>query len=205
MGIGRVTTARAVFLDRDGVLNRNIYNPATGAYEAPHHPDDFIQVPGMTEALARLRDAGFRLCLVSNQPDYALGKASLDEIHAIHAMLEAALRESGVTLDAAYYCYHHPRGITPGYSMICQCRKPSPYFLTSARDAFQLDMAQSWMVGDRVTDIECGRAAGVKTIRVAEDHPAAKQNPEMAADYFVPDLHGAVDVIVSTAAADSWR
>jgi D-glycero-D-manno-heptose 1,7-bisphosphate phosphatase len=196
MGVGDLKTRRAVFLDRDGVLNRNIFNPATGAFESPHDPRDLIVVPGAAAALHRLRDANFLLCVVSNQPDYALGKASLEALAAIRSRLEATLGADGITFDAVYYCYHHPRGITPGYAGPCQCRKPSPYFLLTARDALGIDLARSWMVGDRVTDIECGRAAGVKTIRVAADHPTTRAADEMAADFDVEDLSAAVATIL---------
>ena len=160
-------TAPAVFLDRDGVLNRNVFNPATRAWEAPHHPDDFVLTPGALPALARLAAGGFRLFVVSNQPDYALGKASLEAIAAIHHRLAAQLTAAHVEVDAFYYCYHHPRGIVPGYSGDCACRKPSPYFLFQAHDSYGIELAASWMVGDRASDIACGRAAGVRTIRIA--------------------------------------
>lgn len=197
MGVGCVSRARAVFLDRDGVLNRNVYNPLTGAWEAPHHPDDFALMPGALPALSRLGAGGFRLFLVSNQPDYALGKASLDVIESIHRRLADHLAAAQIAFDAFYYCYHHPNGVLPGYSGSCPCRKPSPYFLLRARDAHGIDLSVSWMIGDRVSDIECGRAAGVHTIRVAPDHPAARNDSEIAADVTACDLAEAAEIILA--------
>ncbi len=178
------------------MINRNIFNPATQAYEAPHHPDDFVPAPGAIQAVRRLRDAGYVLCVVSNQPDYALGKASLEALAAIHQRLETSLHQAGITLDAVYYCYHHPRGITPGYAGPCECRKPSPHFLLAAQKNFGIDMAASWMVGDRETDIVCGQAAGARTIRIQPDHPTA--NPlDTAADALADDLAQAVGIILA--------
>jgi D-glycero-D-manno-heptose 1,7-bisphosphate phosphatase len=154
---------RAVFLDRDGVLNRNIWNPATGKYESPLTPEDFELLPDVIPALQLLRDAGYLLFLVSNQPNHAKGKAGMDTLDAIHRRLETALTAAEISFAAFYYCYHHPE-----FTGECVCRKPSPYFLFEARDAFGLSLAASWMVGDRASDIECGRAAGSRTIEIAD-------------------------------------
>jgi D-glycero-D-manno-heptose 1,7-bisphosphate phosphatase len=201
MGIGDLNTRRAVFLDRDGVINRNVFNP--GTFESPHDPRDLVVVPGAAASLQRLRDANFLLCLVSNQPDHALGKADLATLAAIHRQLETTLGTDGIAFDAVYYCYHHPRGITPGYSGPCECRKPSPYFLFTARSAFNIDLTHSWMVGDRATDIACGQAAGVKTIRVAADHPTTQEIPDITADHDAQNLADAVNIILRLGAKTS--
>jgi len=188
--------ARAIFLDRDGVINANVYNPTTGEYESPHRPEDFRLIQGALPAIGRLRDAGFLLFLVSNQPSYAKGKTPLVQIEATHARLVEALHQAGISFSAFYYCYHHPQGVVPGYSGPCECRKPSPYFLLKARDEFALRLDESWMIGDRVTDIECGRAAGVRTIRVAADHPAQRLPDETAAEFDAPNLTQATDIVL---------
>jgi D-glycero-D-manno-heptose 1,7-bisphosphate phosphatase len=188
MGIGGVTGGRAVFLDRDGVLNRNVLNTVTGAFESPHRAEDFELLPGVLDALALLRESGYRLILVSNQPSYAKGKTTLAAIKAIHRRLEDSLADAGISLDAFYYCLHHPDGIIREYSGRCECRKPSPYFLLQAKTQFDLDLAKSWMIGDRETDVLCGRAAGVRTIRVAADHPVPEPSPPTVADRTARDL-----------------
>ncbi len=149
---------RAVFLDRDGVLNRNVFYPDTGAWESPRWPHEFMPVPGVLPALRELCAAGFRLFLVSNQPNIVNGKSNRQALDAIHGMLVAHLRSGGVTLDDAFYCTHHPR-----FSGPCACRKPSPYFLKQAALLRGLELTACWMVGDRATDMECGRAAGCRT------------------------------------------
>jgi D-glycero-D-manno-heptose 1,7-bisphosphate phosphatase len=197
MGINKVALSSAIFLDRDGVLNRNVLNPSTGEYESPGRPEDFRLAQDVMPALSALQSAGFRLFLVSNQPNYAKGKSTLEELQAVHERLLGELRRAQIQFSAFYYCFHHPRGINPEYSGSCECRKPSPYFLLKARDEFAISLTHSWMVGDRVTDIECGVSAGVRTIRVEEDHPAVRPAGEMQADFEAKNLTDAVRLILA--------
>ena len=199
MGVGGVTGSRAVFLDRDGVLNRNVLNAVTGAYESPHRAEDFELLPGVLDALALLRESGYRLILVSNQPSYAKGKTTLTAIQAIYRRLADSLADAGISLDGFYYCLHHPNGIIREYSVRCECRKPSPYFLLQAKTRFDLDLAKSWMIGDRETDVLCGRDAGVRTIRVAADHPAPEPGPPTVADRTARDLADAARWLAAAA------
>lgn len=165
----------AVFLDRDGLLNHLVYNPRTRAFESPHRPQDLKLKHGIGPALKRIQKKGFLLFVVSNQPSYALGKARLKDLRAIQRDLNAGLRQAGVRLRASYYCYHHPQGTVRPYARTCRCRKPSPWFLREAQRRFQLDLTRSWMVGDQDRDIECGRAAGVRTILVPDPRSAGKR------------------------------
>ena len=199
MGVGSLSGGRAVFLDRDGVLNRNVFNPLTGTYESPHRAEDFELLPGVLEGLALLQRTGYRLILVSNQPSYAKRKTSLAAIRAIHQRLACALDGAGILFDAFCYCLHHPDGTIPEFSGRCQCRKPSPYFLLQAKARFDLDLANSWMIGDRETDVLCGLAAGVRTIRVAADHPGPGSGQPTAAERTARDLADAASWL---AAAD---
>jgi D-glycero-D-manno-heptose 1,7-bisphosphate phosphatase len=196
MGDERLTSGMAVFLDRDGVINRNVFNLATGAYESPHSVEDVVLLPGALDALARLQTAGWPLFLISNQPDHALGKASLETIKAIHAEIATRLAAANIALREAYYCYHHPNGRLAGYSGPCVCRKPSPYFLHQAQAAHGLDLAACWMVGDRASDIACGQAGGLSTIQVAPDHPAALVPAVPPPDHQARDLSEAVEIIL---------
>lgn len=188
MGAGK----RAVFLDRDGVINRNILNPATGDHEAPLTAADFALAPGARTALQRLQRAGFLLFLVSNQPNHAKGKSSLEDLHAIDGALQKQLANIQVQFAATYYCFHHPNGEVAEYSGSCACRKPSPYFLLRASREFALDPERSWMVGDRATDVLCGQSAGLRTIRITPDG-APRENP--IPDMRAPDLASAAEII----------
>lgn len=183
----------AVFLDRDGVLNALVLNPATGKMESPLTPEDLRLLDGVVPALASLQAAGHPLILVSNQPNYALGKSSIDTLAAVHQRLTGKLARVGIALTRVCYCLHHPKGIVDGYSGLCVCRKPSPWFLLRARDDLSLSLAESWMIGDLPTDIQCARAAGARSIRIASDFV----NDGPAADYLVPSLAHAADIILA--------
>lgn len=159
----------AIFLDRDGVINGNVFDPATGSCGAPLTAADFALAAGVSQALYLLQSAGFLLFVVSNQPNYAKGKSTLGDLAAIDRKMRRELASEGVALSAVYYCLHHPEGIVREYTGPCACRKPSPYFLLRAIREFHLAPVRSWMIGDRITDVLCGHAAGVRTIFISED------------------------------------
>ena len=192
-------TRPAIFLDRDGVLNPTVLNPATGELESPLTPRDFRLGEGVIPALRHLQDAGYPLILVSNQPNFALGKCSYDTHRSIRHKLESQLDAAGIHFARFCYCLHHPRGRTPGYSGPCPCRKPSPWFLLRARDDLALTLPDSWMVGDQLSDTQCGHAAGVRTIRithVGSGAGLALHAADPCADYFAGNLTEAAEIIL---------
>lgn len=193
-----------MFLDRDGVLNPTVLNPATARMESPLAPEDFHLGEGVANALRRLQNAGYGLILVSNQPNYALGKSSFETLSEIHAKLVLELASAGIEFRRFCYCFHHPQGVTPSYSKICECRKPSPWFLLEARDDFGLSLSDSWMVGDQPTDTQCGRAAGVRTIRIGP--PPSGPTPGIIvdpnADFRAAHLADAAEMILASRLAD---
>lgn len=186
--------SRTVFLDRDGVLIDLVLNPTTGRFESPHAVADYHLRPGSLEALERLHALGTMLFLVSNQPDYALQKTSLDEIRAIHERFESDLVRAGVLFQQFYYCYHHPRGTVAGYSGLCICRKPRPYFLHEAARQFGISLYESWIIGDQDSDIECGERAGCQTLLIEYPESADKRGL-VTPDYTVSSLAAAVDLL----------
>jgi len=135
----------AVFLDRDGVINQAIVRD--GKPYPPDSPADLVVLPGVPEALARLKRQGFALVVVTNQPDVARGRQRREVVEAMHARLASEL-----PIDEFRVCYHDDRDD-------CPCRKPRPGLLTQAPD---YDLARSVLVGDRWRDIEAGRRAGVR-------------------------------------------
>jgi D-glycero-D-manno-heptose 1,7-bisphosphate phosphatase len=195
MGNRPVDTHPAVFLDRDGVINRNVYYADSGEWESPRSGKDFALVPCALNAIARLRGAGYLIFIVSNQPSYAKGKTSLAALAEVHEMFEQALAGAALSVTKAYYCYHHPQGVVPGYAIACPCRKPSTYFIEMACGSYAVDMGRSWMIGDRDSDIKCGRVAGVKTVQIMSDHPTTKAGRERP-DYRVSDLAEATTIIL---------
>lgn len=186
----------AVFLDRDGVITELVPNPVTGDFEPPKAPGEVALYAGVIDSLHALQAAGYDLFLVSNQPDHAKGKASLEGIRAVHEVLDRILRSEGIRFREYYYCYHHPDGVVPGYSVDCECRKPKPYFLLLAAEIYGIDLGRSWMIGDRDTDIACGKSAGVRTILV-ETPGSAKNRGSSEPDYKTANLKEAVQIIVS--------
>jgi D-glycero-D-manno-heptose 1,7-bisphosphate phosphatase len=186
---------KAVFLDRDGVLNELVLNPATGEYEPPHSPGDLIIFPHVFESLRVLQAAGFELFLVSNQPDYAKGKITLKNIYAVHERFDHILKMDGIHFREYYYCYHHPNGIVPEYSVSCECRKPKPWFLLKAARDYGIDLENSWLIGDRDSDIECGKAAGTRTIMIEEPHSIGFRG-SCSPDYRVDNIRDAVRIIL---------
>lgn len=170
VGVGR----RAVFLDRDGVLIAD-----TGY---PDDPRAISLLSGVGEALRRLREAGWRLVVVTNQSGVARGRFSLARLAAIHTRLAALLAAEGVCLDALYFCPHHPEGVLPAFRRDCDHRKPAPGMLRSAAEAMRLCLAECWLVGDKESDIEAARAAGCRAVLVSTPLASATQAEAVVAD-----------------------
>jgi len=182
---------KAAFVDRDGVINEPVWDARTESFESPYRPEDVALVPGAAAALQRLRDAGFRLVLVSNQPAAAKGNVTRAALDAVHERVAEALRNEGVQLDGVYYCHHHPDFTGP-----CECRKPAPGLLTRAADELGLELAASWMIGDADTDVVAAHAAGATAVLV--EHPrTAHRRTGAVADHTAPDLAGAAALIAS--------
>ena len=148
---------RAVFLDRDGVLNRAVLKD--GLPTPPRSVQDLEVLPGVPEALAALKSAGFRLVVVTNQPDVARGTQRREEVEAINGAL---LRD--LPLDVVKVCYHDDADR-------CACRKPAPGMILEAAAELGVDLSRSYMVGDRWKDIEAGQRAGTTTILIENEYP----------------------------------
>jgi len=169
---------KAVFLDRDGVINRAVVRDGK-----PHPPDtieDLEVLDGVPDALRKLRGAGFRLIVVTNQPDVARGTQTREAVEAMHARLTAEL-----AVDEVIACYHDGDD--------CDCRKPKPGALLDAAQRHGVELENSFMVGDRWRDIEAGQRAGCRCLFV--DHGYTEQQP--AGSFVrVPSLAAAADWIL---------
>lgn len=154
----------AVFLDRDGVINRYVYNSEFGTVDTPANPEEFNLLAGAAEAIAVLNRLDLPVIVVSNQPGIAKGKMSPKLLDAINEEMRAQLASAGARLDAVLYCRHHPDAVVADYRATCDCRKPKPGLLLRAALERNLDLGQSFFVGDDVSDVLAGRAAGVTTI-----------------------------------------
>jgi D-glycero-D-manno-heptose 1,7-bisphosphate phosphatase len=142
-----------VFLDRDGVVNVD--------HGYVHKIEHFRFVPGSDVAMARLQAAGWRLVIITNQSGLARGLYSIDDYERFTAHLRAQLAAVGVRLDAVLHCPHLPDAAVQAYRLACDCRKPRPGMLLQAARELSLDLGQSVIVGDRLSDVLAGRAAGV--------------------------------------------
>lgn len=155
---------RAVFLDRDGVINAMCLDPDHGLVDSPANPDQFRLLPGVAQALNTLKKMGFLTVVVSNQPGIAKGKLTPALLDAITSKMMSELEDGGARPDAIYYCLHHPDAVLDEYRAVCECRKPEPGLLLKAARDLQINLQQSYMIGDGVTDIQAGARAGCKTI-----------------------------------------
>ena len=154
----KLVTGRAVFLDRDGTLNID------SGYV--HQIKDWVWIPGAIEALSLLKQAGYLVVIVTNQAGVARGLYRRSDVDFLHDWVQADLRSHGVEVDAFYYCPHHPDF---GSYRNCVCRKPKPGMLISASQDLRIDLSQSWMVGDKISDIEAGDVAGLRTLLIKSD------------------------------------
>jgi D-glycero-D-manno-heptose 1,7-bisphosphate phosphatase len=173
---------RAVFLDRDGVINHTVFKH--GGDRAPYELRDLRLIAGVEEAVRRLRESGYLIVIVTNQPDHKRGWVTRAQIDAVNAEIERILRPDGLEV-----CFHDA---ADG----CACRKPRPGMLLSAAERLCIDLASSWMIGDRRTDIEAGLRAGCGgTILISQVPDSSGQG----ATHQAPDLWHAVDWLLRRA------
>lgn len=180
-----------VFLDRDGTINVDV--------DFLRSPDQVLLIPGAAEAIRRLNARGVATAVVTNQSGIARGLFAEEALGPIHATLESALHRSGARVEGIYYCPHHPTEGIPPYVVDCDCRKPKPGMLLAAARDLRIDLRRSFLVGDRISDIEAGHAAGTRAILVltgngrnAKDECRQKG---IAPDAVVESLREAVEVI----------
>ncbi len=137
---------KAIFLDRDGVINED--------FGYVHKVEDFCFLPGVFEALRHFKALGYKLILITNQSGIGRGYYSEEDFQKLTDWMQERLAKEGVRLDAIYYCPHHPQ-------QGCDCRKPEPGMITQAAKEHGIDLTNSWMIGDKPSDIEAAKRAGV--------------------------------------------
>lgn len=155
---------KALFLDRDGTINKYV--------GFLRNIDDFELIDGVAPAIQKINESGYLAIVVTNQPVIARGEVSFDELEEIHNKMETLLGKEGAYLDAIYYCPHHPHkgyeGERPELKIECKCRKPKPGMLLKAAEEFNIDLSQSWMIGDGENDVIAGINAGCKTVLLSD-------------------------------------
>jgi D-glycero-D-manno-heptose 1,7-bisphosphate phosphatase len=151
---------RAVFLDRDGVINHMVYNPDYGLVDSPIKPSEFALLPGVGEGVKQINEMGFLAIVISNQPGIAKGKFCKELLDAITDKMHQTLNAQGAKIDSVYYCLHHPDAVLEEYRQNCHCRKPKPGLLEQAANEWDIDLSTSYFIGDGITDVAAGQAAG---------------------------------------------
>ncbi len=184
---------RAVFMDRDGTISEEI------GYV--NHPARYRVFPYASEAVRLLNQSNYLAILVTNQAGVARGYFTEDVIKAVHARLEKELEEDGAHLDAIFYCTHHPSIGEHPYRFNCDCRKPKPGLVTRAAEQFDIDLTESWMIGDRYSDLELARNAGLRAAFVLSGYGLGEWEYQRGVwktepDLVAKDLLEAVQLIV---------
>lgn len=185
----RTGGGKAAFIDRDGVINEERHYV--------HRIEDFVLLPGVMEGLTLLRDAGYKLVIVTNQAGIARGYYDEAALHRLHDHLRGLLATHGVTLDAIEYCPHHPAGSVDAYAIACECRKPSPGMLLRAAERLDIDLSQSVLIGDKASDIEAGHRAGVRRAILVTSGHAVSAEERTRADHVTDDLLAAARYITA--------
>ena len=180
---------QALFLDRDGTL----VHP--GRY--PSRPEDLHLYDGIGPELRVLQEAGFRLVIITNQAGIARGYFTEADLQRMHVHLTSELAFLGVHLDGIYYCPHHIDGVIPELAIHCDCRKPQPGMLLQAAADLEIDLQNSWFVGDILDDIEAGNRAGCRTILVDLGTEQAPAQPLRHPNFVARDTLHALRIVAA--------
>lgn len=178
---------RAIFLDRDGTLAH--------PYHYPSRPEHLRLYDNISQGLRQLSASGFKLVVITNQSGIARGYFTEADLAEMHAHLASELARQEVTLAGIYYCPHHVDGVIPELARVCDCRKPQPGMLLRAARDLGIDVAQSWMVGDILDDVEAGKRAGCRTVLVDVGTEALPTSEQRWPDYVARDTAHALEII----------
>lgn len=187
-------TNRAVFLDKDGTLIEDVpYNV---------DPKQIQLSEGALQGVRSLYQAGYRIFVVTNQSGVALGYCSETDLIEVRQHLQTLLLTAGVPLAGFYYCPHHPDGIVLNYAVDCECRKPKPGLLVRAAVDCNINLSESWFVGDILNDVEAGRLAGCRTILIDNGNETEWElSPQRLPHHLVTNLVEAAAIIAALGSA----
>jgi D-glycero-D-manno-heptose 1,7-bisphosphate phosphatase len=189
---------RAVFLDRDGVINRVVYHSDIGILDTPFTPSQFKLLPQAAEGISMINRMGLLAVLVSNQPGIAKKHFDKKTFQEIEKEMVQKLKRKDAYLVKSYYCFHHPQAEVKKLRKICDCRKPQPGLLFKAAKQLNLNLKSSYLVGDSITDIQAGKKAGCVTFLVGNhkcDLCRFLEQKRVKPDFIIPSLYEAVKII----------
>ena len=189
---------KAIFLDRDGVVNELIYYEDMGIIDSPFTTKQFKLFSDVEKAIKKLKKLGFKTIIVSNQPGIAKKNFTIESFEKIRKKMKKELSTKGTNIDFEYYCFHHPDGKIRKFRKICNCRKPKPGLLFSATKEHNIDLSKSWMIGDGITDIQAGVSAGCKTILIGRmkcELCKIMEDKGVKPDFIAPNLYKASLII----------
>jgi D-glycero-D-manno-heptose 1,7-bisphosphate phosphatase len=196
-----LTAGKAIFVDRDGVLNDLVYDREEEQIASPVSARQLRVFPFAAEAIRKIRDElGFKVIVISNQPGVAKRQFTLAELGRMNAKIRKELASQGARLDGEYYCLHHPAALIPRYRVVCDCRKPKPGLLLRAAKENHLDLGRSYFVGDGLIDVKAGRSAGCKTILVGHMTTFLSrmiEEEKAEPDFMVPSLREVPELLRS--------
>lgn len=182
----------AVFLDRDGVINKEVGHISK--------PEQFELLPKVGEAIKLLNENNLKVIIITNQPVVARGEATIEDVENVHKKMKKEIEKHGAHIDAIYYCPHHPDRGFPGerveYKINCDCRKPKIGLLKKAVKKFNIDLKKSFFIGDKTVDIQTGKNAGCKTILVKTGYGGKDKKFNVKPDFVCEDLLDAVNLIL---------
>ncbi len=182
-----------IFLDRDGTINEDV--------DFLSDADALRLIPGSAEAIRTANNANAKVVVVTNQSGIARGIMSENALHSIHQRLEALLRETGAHIDAFYYCPHHPDVGPPQYRRECDCRKPNIGMLRQAASELSIDLKRSFIIGDKLIDVQTGRNAGIMSILVMTGYGRSElalcKAQNILPDYVAENLAGAIGHVMT--------
>lgn len=195
--------SKAFFIDRDGVVVKRYYHQDSGVITTPLIPEQVEFIHGIVDVLHHVKKLGYKIILISNQPNIGLKKQSKENFEGISQKINDYLHKNDISLDGEYYCFHHPFADLEEYREKCDCRKPEPGLLLKASKEHNIDMNNSWFLGDAVTDVQAGNKAGVKTILYANItesdylHTLEEHLRGIKPDYMVKNIKDIIKIVKS--------
>lgn len=192
---------KALFLDQDGVILEMVYDLEHGSIHTPLNQKQVLLVHGIIALLKKAKKLGYKLIIISNQPDVGLKRLSRENFNMVHKRMEELLLRNNIELDGSYYCFHHPFAKIKKYKKNCNCRKPKTEFFKKAIREFNINVKKSWLIGDGVFDILAGNKMGFKTILLGNIYEAEylrileSRLGSIRPKYLVKNLDEAVKII----------